>query len=249
MHFGFKISAAVVLMCSLAAAQGTPPRDPAQETRQVSIVAGTPPSAPAPRLEHMKSLIKTQVRRAIDGNPYPALKDWKPLTEREKFDYFLHSTYSSRTFVNAGVDVIANRIKGRDRNPEYETGLMGMGQHYGIELATDETDIFFKRFLFPAVLRQDPRYFRNPDLPFFRRALYSMSRVIMTRTDTGRETFNSSSIMGAVASRALSDLYVPGRQQGMRPLSGCIRYNLLRDAGMNLVHEFWPDFRRKFLHR
>ena len=25
--------------------------------------------------------------------------------------------------------------------------------------------------------------------------------------------------------------------------------SVLRDAGMNLVHEFWPDVRRKFLHR
>jgi hypothetical protein len=249
MHFGLKTFSAVVLLCGLASAQGTPPHDPWQHSRQLTTLAGTPPQAPMPRLEQMKNLIKTQVRRAIDGKPYPALREWRPLTEREKFDYFLHSTYAPRTFVNAGVDVIANRVKGHDRNPEYETGLMGLGQHYGIGLATDETDVFFKRFLFPALLHQDPRYFRNPELPFFKRALYSMSRVVITRTDSGGQTFNSSSLLGAAASRVLGDLYVPGSRQGMHPLSGCISYNLLRDAGMNLVHEFWPDFRRKFLHR
>ncbi|HET9837390.1 MAG TPA: hypothetical protein VFR84_04085 [Candidatus Angelobacter sp.] len=240
------------MLWNLAPAQGTPPHDPSTQTRQVSLDSGTPPQAPQPpqpRLAQMKNLIKTQVRRALDGKPYPALQDWQPLTGREKFDYFLHSTYAPRTFVNAGVDVISNRIKGRDRNPEYETGLMGLGQHYGIELATAETDVFFKRFLFPALLRQDPRYFRNPDLPFFKRALYSMTRVVITRTDSGGETFNSSSFLGAFSARALGDLYVPGQRQGMHPLTGCISYNLLRDAGMNLVHEFWPDFRRKFLHR
>jgi hypothetical protein len=35
----------------------------------------------------------------------------------------------------------------------------------------------------------------------------------------------------------------------MRPIGACVSFTLLRDAGMNLVHEFWPDVRRKFLHR
>jgi len=249
MRFEFKISVVAVLLCGIAAAQGTPPGDPSQPTRQLTAFTGTPPQAPTPRLQQMKNLIKTQVRRAIDGKPYPALKDWQPLTGREKFDYFLHSTYAPRTFLNAGVDVVADRVKGRNRNPEYETGVRGLGQHYGIELATDETDVFFKRFLFPALLRQDPRYYRNPELPFFKRALYSMSRVVVTRTDSGGQTFNSSSFLGAAASRVLGDLYVPGQRQGMHPLSGCVGFNLLRDAGMNMVHEFWPDVRRKFLHR
>jgi hypothetical protein len=35
----------------------------------------------------------------------------------------------------------------------------------------------------------------------------------------------------------------------MRPISNTVSFDLLRDAGMNLLHEFWPDLRRKFLHR
>ena len=41
----------------------------------------------------------------------------------------------------------------------------------------------------------------------------------------------------------------PDERQGMHPIAAAISYNLLRDAGMNLLHEFWPDLRRKFLHR
>ncbi|MGC2695075.1 MAG: hypothetical protein WA738_04720 [Candidatus Angelobacter sp.] len=230
-------------------AQGTPPSDPDQTALLMVPVSGTPPAASVPRMQQMKNLIKARVRRAIDGNPYPSLQDWIPLTAREKFDVFLHSTYSPRTFLNAGIDVVANHIKRRDRNVEYETGFRGWGQHYGTELGTSESDIFFQKFLLPAILKQDPRYYRNPDLPFVKRALYSMSRVLITRTDSGGQAFNSSKILGAMASRALSDLYVPGQRQGLHPLTGCVSFNLLRDAGMNMVHEFWPDFRHKFLHR
>jgi len=208
------------------------------------------PLLPAPtKIQQMKYMVKQQVNRAIDGKPYPSLSEWKPLTARQKFDVFLHSTYSPRTFANAAIDQAADWAKGRHLNREYETGFRGVGQRYGINLATNETDIFFQRFLFPTVLKQDPRYFRNPDLPFFQRALYAMSRVLITRTDNGGQTFNSSRILSIAASRAVADLYVPGERQGMGPVGTSVSFTLLRDAGMNLLHEFWPDARRKFLHR
>ena len=74
MRLEFKLIVVIVLLYSFAAAQGTPPRDPAEQTQQtgqLTAVAGTPPQAPMPRLEQMKKLIKTQVRRALDGKPYP----------------------------------------------------------------------------------------------------------------------------------------------------------------------------------
>ena len=126
---------------------------------------------------------------------------------------------------------------------------MGFGQEYGVNLGVSETGVFFGQFLMPTLLRQDPRYFRNPELPFLPRAVYSMSRVVITRSDKGNETFNSSRMLGEAASVALSDLYVPGRRQGMHPIVGTVSFNLVRDAGLNLLHEFWPDLRRKFLHR
>jgi hypothetical protein len=239
----------LTLTCVVAAAQA-PPRDATQPDAQpASGMTGTPPTAPLPRFEQMKSMIKHQVTRAIDANKYRPVAEWKPLTAREKFDVFLHSTYSPATFANAAIDEAADRAKGEHLNREYETGFRGVSQRYGINLATNETDVFFQRFLFPTLLKQDPRYFRNPDLPFFQRALYAMSRVLITRTDNGGQAFNSSRILSVAASRAVSDLYVPGEQQGMHPIIGCVSFTLLRDAGENLLHEFWPDVRRKFLHR
>src|SRR4029077_17082577 len=141
---------------------------------------GTPPEAPVSRVQQMKNLVKNQVSRAM-GRNYPDLGEWKPLTARQKFDVFLHSTYSPRTFANAAIDEAADRAKGKHLNREYETGVRGVGQGDGIILATAETDDFFKRFLFPTLRRQDPRYFRNPGLPSFQRALYAMIRVLITR--------------------------------------------------------------------
>jgi hypothetical protein len=243
-----KINMLLVLACGLASAQDTLMEATRLVPSPYYTLAGAPPVTPQPAgFRKMKLLIKREVTQAIDANS-PALKEWQPLTASEKFHVFLHSTYSPWTFANAAIDQAADRAQG-SLNREYETGFRGVAQRYGIELATSETDVFFQRFLFPTLLKQDPRYFRNPDLPFLKRVMYSMSRVIITHRDNGGQTFNASRVLGAAASRAVADLYVPGASQGMRPISTTVSFTLLRDAGMNLLHEFWPDLRRKFLHR
>jgi hypothetical protein len=222
--------------------------DPDQGQPRRLASPGTPPApAEATRMQQVKRLVKQQLDHAVMSKPLPAIDQWRLLSAKEKFHVFVAHTYSPRTFANAGIDAIKDKVQSDDR--EYETGSMGFGQHYGIELATGETDVFFERFLVPTLLKQDPRYFRNPELPFFRRALYSMSRVLITRADNGRDTFNASRILGGAASQALSDLYVPGERQGLDPIRERLTFDLLRDAGMNLFHEFWPDLRRKVFHR
>lgn len=246
-------SGLLFLLSVPAVAQGTPPIGPYQATEAKPEVAdsggaeGTPPiSTPSP-IQQVTSMIKQEVNKAIDQKPYPSRDNWRPLTPREKFQVFLKGTYSPRTFESTGVDALADTI--RNNNPQYQPGFAGLGEHYAVELGTSETSVFFEEFLVPSILKQDPRYFRDPTLPFPQRALYSVTRVFITRTDKGEETFNASRIVGGAAAQALADLYVPGQQQGLHPITGRVTFDLVRDAGFNLLHEFWPDLRRKFLHR
>jgi hypothetical protein len=242
-----------LLVAGRAAAQGTPPPvdfDPAKDL-STGVSQSTPPPVPAPAPDRnvrrlVEAEVKKEVEKALDQS-YPAVDTWHPLTARQKFDVFLWSTYRPRTFAGAAVDAAFDKIQ--NDNSQYETGFRGVCQHYGIELATSETNVFFERFLIPTALKQDPRYFRNPNLPFMKRALYSMSRVVLTRSDSGHQTFNASYVLGGAASQALSDLYVPGQRQGMYPIADRLTFNLARDAGFNLLHEFWPDVRRKVFHR
>jgi hypothetical protein len=251
----FLFLGSIVFCRTLAMAQGTPPPDPAklvenQASEAVEIgEQGSPPQVSDNSSFHrMTLMIKRQINKAIDGKTYPDLENWQPLSTREKFEVFRQRLYSPLTFAAAGLDALKDSSI-RKRNPEYERGLMGFGQEAGVYLGVSETEVFFGRFLMPSLLKQDPRYFRNSRLPFFQRALYSISRVVITRADKGYETFNAAPILGSAASQALSDLYVPGQRQGLRPILGTIRFNLVRDAGFNLLREFWPDLRRKFQHR
>lgn len=203
------------------------------------------PSA-VPQHVSMTALIKKNIERAIDKNGL-TVDQWHPLTSRQKFQVFVRHTYAPSTFAGAAFDAGADRIE--NHNPEYAKGFAGMTQRYGIELATNETGVFFSSFLFPTLLKQDPRYLRNPNLVFAKRVLYAMSRVLITRSDRGGQTFNASYLLGGAASQAINDLYVPGHRQGMQPILDRLTFDLVIDSGFNLVHEFWPDIRRKVLHR
>jgi len=241
----------IFAFATMAVSQGTPPPDSvhiAKNQAVEQVQPGAPPADPSPtRVEQVKQLVKRELRKAIDGRPYPSIENWRPLTTRQKLNVFLKHTYAPGTFARAGVNAVKCELK--NKNSEYERGWRGLGQHAGIDLATSETDIFFQQFLIPSLLKQDPRYFRNPNMAFFPRVFYSMSRIVITRADDGHETFNASKIIGGSISQALGDLYVPGQRQGMSPILDRFTFNLARDAGFNLIHEFWPDLRKKFLHR
>lgn len=213
----------------------------------MAIQSESPGAWPASTVDSLKKMAKEQINKAIMTPAKPGVKQWTPLTSRQKFHSFVVSTYAPQTFISAGFDAI--RAKTLYDNSAYARGVPGFSQHYGVELATNETDVFFQKFLLPVVLRQDPRYFRNPDLPVFKRLAYSVSRVIITHTDKGNNTFNASLVLGAAASQAVADVYVPGHEQGLWPIGRRVAFDLAIDSGFNLFHEFWPDLRRKFLHR
>src|ERR1700742_3940772 len=108
------VSLVLSLVCGVAFAQR--PLDVSQEsssqtTRSMAMLGSLTelPNAPEPvmepaatpeiaRFQRMKAMIKKQVNKAIDSNGYPTLMEWKPLTAKEKFQVFLHSTYSPQTF-------------------------------------------------------------------------------------------------------------------------------------------------------
>jgi hypothetical protein len=242
------------LLCTLAAlGQGTPPMDPADASRSPAEYAkaqfpqGTPPPPATSVFGQVTTLMKKQVNRAIDSGSYPDRSNWQPLTVKQKFHFFLDRTYSLDTFAAAAVDAAADSITGN--NKHYDSGIPGYAQHYGVELGTSETNVFFQKFFFPALLKQDPRYFRDTGSPIFNRALYSISRVVITRADSGHDTVNASRIAGAAVAQSLADLYVPGSRQGLHPIANRVTLDLIRDAAFNLLHEFWPDVRRKLHNR
>ena len=62
----------------------------------------------------------------------------------------------------------------------------------------------------PEVTREDPRYYTLGHGGFFKRTAYAVSRLLVTRTDSG---INLSEIVGNGAGAGISNLYYPSQER------------------------------------
>jgi hypothetical protein len=99
----------------------------------------------------------------------------------------------------------------------------------------------------PALLHEDPRYFRLGEGTKKYRAWYALTRIFVTRTDSGGSTFNVSEWGGNALGAAISNAYYPDTRNAsdnaQKLLIACAT-----DAFSNVLKEFWPDVKRK-LHK
>jgi hypothetical protein len=167
-----------------------------------------------------------------------------PLTAHQKFNVWLQRSYSPTNLLAAGVD--AAIWQATDTDPRgYGQGWDAYGARYGAELATTESTRFFQSFLLPSILKEEPRYFRKGRGGFGNRFAYSISRVLVTRTDAGRQSFNFSAVGGAFAAAALSNTYLPDVDRDAGRTAESAGLSLANTAGWNLLSEFGPDIWHK----
>ena len=96
--------------------------------------------------------------------------------------------------------------------------------------------------------REDPRYYTKGHGGFIKRAGYSLSRAVITRTDNDKESFNYSEVVGAGAAAAISNLYYPSPERTAGNTLEKFGTNVGIDALTFAAKEFWPDI-NKFLFR
>ncbi len=74
-----------------------------------------------------------------------------------------------------------------------------------------------------------------------------MSRILITRQDSGRRSFNISEVMGSFTSSAIGVTYYPESERNFSNVAERAGIQFAFDAGFNLLKEFYPDIERKFL--
>jgi hypothetical protein len=100
-------------------------------------------------------------------------------------------------------------------NPSFGQGIEGYAKRFGTTYADFAIENMMTEGVFPTLLHQDPRYFRRRDGTGRSRLGYAISRLFITRTDSGRNQFNYSEVVGGATSLAISNAYYPdGRSVG-----------------------------------
>jgi hypothetical protein len=134
----------------------------------------------------------------------------------------------------------------QNSEPGYGQGAQGYGKRFGASFADGTIENYLTGAVLPSLLRQDPRFFQSGKGGFWRRTGYAMSRIVVTRTDSGHQQFNFSEVFGSAASAAISTYsYHPSDDRTLSNTASVWGTQVGYDTITIVVKEFWPDIRRK----
>jgi hypothetical protein len=167
-----------------------------------------------------------------------------PLTAGEKFTVVGRSSFDYVQYPWYGF--LAGISQAENSEPGYGQGAAGYGKRYGAALADGTIENFLTSAVLPSLLRQDPRFFQSGRGSFWRRTGYAISRIFITRGDSGRSQANYSEVLGSALSAGISTYsYHPQADRNVRNAASVWGTQVGYDTLTYVVKEFWPDIRRK----
>lgn len=133
--------------------------------------------------------------------------DAAPLNTRQKFQLSWKFAVNPFAFgisgAIAGIEQANNSFSG------YGQGAQGYAKRFGATYADFVSGTFFGNAIFPALLKQDPRYFYKGTGSKKSRFFYAVANAVICKGDNGRWQPNYSSVLGSLAAGGLSNLYYP----------------------------------------
>jgi hypothetical protein len=167
-----------------------------------------------------------------------------PLTPGQKFKLVARGVFDPMEFVL--VAFVAGLGQASDSDSSYGQGAQGYAKRYGTAYGDNAIENFMAYAVFPSILHQDPRYYQLGHGGFKKRAGHALSRVIITRSDSGQTQFNYSEILGAGSAAAISTYtYHPQNERSFGNVATTWVTQMGWDAATYMVKEFWPDLRKK----
>lgn len=179
--------------------------------------------------------------RAVNADqhlPPQSVKDKFITATQDSFDY-------SSIFVPLAV---AGYDYGRNATPEFGTGGVAYGRYLWHSAVDQTVENYMVEFFVPVATHEDTRYYSLAHGGFLKRAGYSLSRAVVTRTDSGGSTFNFSEVVGAGAAAGISNLYYPSRERSFGNTGSQWGTSVAIDAASFFVKEFSPDISHALFH-
>jgi hypothetical protein len=100
----------------------------------------------------------------------------------------------------------------------------------------------------PVATKEDPRYYTMGKGGFVKRTGYAVSRLFITRTNSGVSTFNLSEVVGAGAAAGIGNAYYPAQNNQWVKTYQRWGTQVGLDGAFNLLKEFWPDVNQAIFH-
>jgi hypothetical protein len=180
-------------------------------------------------------------RTAEAGVPF------QPLTMKQKFIIATKDSIDYPVFLTTALFAGISRLEHSD-DSVYGSGAKGFVYRYGISYVDQVTSNYFPEAIVPALLHEDPRYFRKSEGSIESRAFYAIDHIFIGRTDTGAATFNAPEILGNGLA-AVAGLAYHSRQRTAGDALSEFGTLVTADMAGNIAKEFWPDLKRWYQNR
>jgi hypothetical protein len=179
--------------------------------------------------------------RAVSANthlPPPTFKDELWLATQDTFDY----SYFILVAGLAGIDMAGKS------EPAFGQGAEGYGKYYWHNFADGGIENYMTEAIVPVLTREDPRYYTMGRGKFLKRTGYAVTRLFITRTNSGKSTFNLSEIIGAGAAAGIGNTYYPAQSNTWVKTYQRWGTQVGLDGVFNVLKEFWPDINQAVFH-
>src|SRR5271156_4937485 len=219
-------------------AQASSPAPPADQTpapaTAPSFAPAPKPDAPSP--QRILGIIPNfQTTNNQDLHP-------KPLTAKEKYVLSFHQMFDISAHLGNLIQTTVQQATNGE--PHYGEGWGAFAERFAASEGDQYSSCFFIYGFFPAVLHDDPRYFRRGHGSPGARVWYAVSRTVITRTDAQTPTFNAPQVFGQFAQASISNLYYPKEDRTIKGTFTGWGINLAYNSMYNILKEYYPDFLR-----
>lgn len=216
-----------------------------------STTQDKPLSADEERRQKAEQELKEQKSQRVLGI-VPAFNtsyrsDAVPLTSKEKIGLAFRSSIDPVTFAGTAIVAGFGELGGGDNNDGFGWGAEGYFKRWGAAYLDSFNGNMIGNGFLPALLRQDPRYFRLGRGSTTHRVLYAMAMTVVCKGDKSRHWQpNYSNVGGNFIAGTLSNLYYPNSDRnGWEQTVSSALIVTAEGALGGLFQEFWPDISRK----
>jgi hypothetical protein len=199
-------------------------------------------SPPLPGLQPKRILGIISNFRAVSAGatpPPPTLKESFMIATQNNFDY------SAFLFVG----ITSSLAEATNAHPQLGEGIGGFGRYYWRGWVDKTDGNYWVIFVLPTLFHQDERYYALGQGGAWKRLTYSASRILITPSYHGHNSFNISEILGRGIAQGVSLAYYPRQTRTPGAIAQKYGFDIGRDALTNIFREFWPDIAAHVLHR
>ncbi len=167
----------------------------------------------------------------------------QPFSSGQKFELAVNNSISGHAIMGAALGAAISQA---DDSPTGRgQGWDAYGQRFGSSMARQASSEIFGTYILASVLHQDPRFFPRANPSLGQSMSYSVTRLFVTRNDSGRDVANVSGLLGPLFAEGLANVYWPDRNRTVGDTFMRYGLDLVTRAGGNMLREYWPVMMRK----